>query len=217
MFEPIHGSAFDITGKGVANPVATFWTAAMMLEHLGEKASRRSVDASGGAGLRGRDPDARSRRDGDHDGGDARGVRGGAPHEPLMHDALSAEEQHYLDQARALIPVLAERSAATTAARDVAPETIADFDRLGILRIIQPRRFGGLQLRFSLFSRIVEIITDGCASSGWVYAVLASISGCSRRIRVQAQVDVWGETRTRWHRRRWHRAQRPNALPAAGG
>src|SRR5215472_5584188 len=37
MFEPIHGSAFDITCKGVANPVATFWTAAMMLEHLGEK------------------------------------------------------------------------------------------------------------------------------------------------------------------------------------
>jgi tartrate dehydrogenase/decarboxylase/D-malate dehydrogenase len=37
MFEPIHGSAFDITGKGIANPIATFWTAAMMLEHLGEK------------------------------------------------------------------------------------------------------------------------------------------------------------------------------------
>jgi tartrate dehydrogenase/decarboxylase/D-malate dehydrogenase len=37
MFEPIHGSAFDIVGKGVANPVATFWTAVQMLEHLGEK------------------------------------------------------------------------------------------------------------------------------------------------------------------------------------
>src|SRR5215469_13428073 len=37
MFEPIHGSAFDIAGKGIANPVATFWTGAMMLEHLGEK------------------------------------------------------------------------------------------------------------------------------------------------------------------------------------
>ena len=36
MFEPIHGSAFDITGKGIANPIATFWTAAMMLDHLGE-------------------------------------------------------------------------------------------------------------------------------------------------------------------------------------
>jgi len=46
MFEPIHGSAFDITGKGVANPIATFWTAAMMLEHLGEaRASARLMKA----------------------------------------------------------------------------------------------------------------------------------------------------------------------------
>jgi isocitrate/isopropylmalate dehydrogenase len=37
MFEPIHGSAFDITGKGIANPVATFWTAAEMLAWLGEE------------------------------------------------------------------------------------------------------------------------------------------------------------------------------------
>jgi tartrate dehydrogenase/decarboxylase / D-malate dehydrogenase len=36
MFEPIHGSAFDIAGKGIANPVGSFWTGAMMLEHLGE-------------------------------------------------------------------------------------------------------------------------------------------------------------------------------------
>ena len=36
MFEPIHGSAFDITGKGIANPVASFWTASLMLDHLGE-------------------------------------------------------------------------------------------------------------------------------------------------------------------------------------
>ncbi|KAF2690898.1 tartrate dehydrogenase [Lentithecium fluviatile CBS 122367] len=37
MFEPIHGSAFDITGKGVANPVGTFWTASEMLAWLGEE------------------------------------------------------------------------------------------------------------------------------------------------------------------------------------
>ncbi|TVY88495.1 putative tartrate dehydrogenase/decarboxylase [Lachnellula willkommii] len=36
MFEPIHGSAFDITGKGLANPIATFWTAAEMLRWLGQ-------------------------------------------------------------------------------------------------------------------------------------------------------------------------------------
>jgi tartrate dehydrogenase/decarboxylase/D-malate dehydrogenase len=46
MFEPIHGSAFDITGKGIANPIATFWTASMMLEHLGEpKAAARLMQA----------------------------------------------------------------------------------------------------------------------------------------------------------------------------
>ncbi|MDE3196966.1 MAG: tartrate dehydrogenase [Acidobacteriota bacterium] len=39
MFEPIHGSAFDIMGKGIANPIATFWSAQMMLEHLGEHAA----------------------------------------------------------------------------------------------------------------------------------------------------------------------------------
>ena len=46
MFEPIHGSAFDITGKGIANPIGTFWTAAMMLDHLGEaQASARLMQA----------------------------------------------------------------------------------------------------------------------------------------------------------------------------
>jgi tartrate dehydrogenase/decarboxylase / D-malate dehydrogenase len=46
MFEPIHGSAFDITGKGIANPLGSFWTATMMLDHLGEaNASRRLMSA----------------------------------------------------------------------------------------------------------------------------------------------------------------------------
>jgi tartrate dehydrogenase/decarboxylase / D-malate dehydrogenase len=43
MFEPIHGSAFDITGKGIANPIATFWTASLMLEHLGEAAAAARI------------------------------------------------------------------------------------------------------------------------------------------------------------------------------
>ncbi len=36
LFEPVHGSAPDIAGKGIANPVAQIWSAAMMLDHLGE-------------------------------------------------------------------------------------------------------------------------------------------------------------------------------------
>ena len=55
MFEPIHGSAFDITGKGIANPVASFWTAAQMLDHLGEPDAAirlmRAVEQVTGAGI----------------------------------------------------------------------------------------------------------------------------------------------------------------------
>jgi tartrate dehydrogenase/decarboxylase/D-malate dehydrogenase len=43
MFEPIHGSAFDIMGKGLANPLGTFWSVVMMLEHLGEAAAAQRV------------------------------------------------------------------------------------------------------------------------------------------------------------------------------
>jgi len=46
MFEPIHGSAFDIMGKGLANPVGTFWSCVMLLEHLGEKAAANALMAA---------------------------------------------------------------------------------------------------------------------------------------------------------------------------
>jgi tartrate dehydrogenase/decarboxylase / D-malate dehydrogenase len=46
MFEPIHGSAFDIMGKGLANPIGTFWSGVMLLEHLGEtSAAQRLMQA----------------------------------------------------------------------------------------------------------------------------------------------------------------------------
>ena len=46
MFEPIHGSAFDIMGKGIANPIGSYWSSVMMLESLGEiSASKRLMSA----------------------------------------------------------------------------------------------------------------------------------------------------------------------------
>jgi tartrate dehydrogenase/decarboxylase/D-malate dehydrogenase len=55
MFEPIHGSAFDLVGRGIANPVATFWTAVLMLEHLGETAAAArlmaAIEGTTGAGV----------------------------------------------------------------------------------------------------------------------------------------------------------------------
>ena len=76
MFEPIHGSAFDIMGKGLANPVGTFWSVVMLLEHLGEADAAAPRDAGHRAGHR--QPGAahpRPGRQGHHGRGHAGGVR----------------------------------------------------------------------------------------------------------------------------------------------
>ena len=57
MFEPVHGSAPDIAGKGIANPIGQIWSGAMMLQHLGESAAAAAIEKAieavlGGAGPR---------------------------------------------------------------------------------------------------------------------------------------------------------------------
>jgi tartrate dehydrogenase/decarboxylase/D-malate dehydrogenase len=46
MFEPVHGSAPDIAGKKIANPIAQIWTGAMLLDHLGLTVAAREVEAA---------------------------------------------------------------------------------------------------------------------------------------------------------------------------
>ena len=90
--------------------------------------------------------------------------------------------------------MLAEHEAATEAARDVPAETVAAYHATGILRALQPRRFGGLQLPFGVFSRIVETLAEGCGASAWVYAVLAEHQWIIASLPEQGQIDIWGDT-----------------------
>ena len=106
---------------------------------------------------------------------------------------LPEDERALLARARALVPWLAERAPAAAAARRLPPATIAEYHAAGILRILQPKCFGGMQGRFSLFSRIVEELTYGCASSAWVYAVLAEHQWIIAQYPEEAQIDVWGD------------------------
>src|SRR5947209_20017452 len=106
---------------------------------------------------------------------------------------LPEEERVLLARARALIPPLAERAPAAAAARQLPARTIAEYRDAGILRILQPKCFGGMQGRFSLFSRIVEELTYGWASSAWVYAVLAEHQWIIAQYPEAAQIDVWGD------------------------
>ena len=102
-----------------------------------------------------------------------------------------------LEQARALIPALAER-AATTIAGSVTfqPKPSPTITASASCASSQPHRFSGLQLRFCLFSRIVEELTVGCTSSAWVYAVLGEHQWLLAAYPLQAQIDVWGENPT---------------------
>jgi len=106
---------------------------------------------------------------------------------------MTHETTGLLDAARALIPALAGREPATVAARRVPEATIADYHRAGILRVMQPRRFGGHQASFGVFSSVIEILAEGCAASAWVYAVLAEHQWIIACMPEPAQIDVWGE------------------------
>jgi tartrate dehydrogenase/decarboxylase/D-malate dehydrogenase len=46
MFEPVHGSAPDIFGQGIANPIGQIWSGAMMLEHLGEHDAAQAIEGA---------------------------------------------------------------------------------------------------------------------------------------------------------------------------
>ena len=59
--------------------------------------------------------------------------------------------------------------------------------------MLQPRRFGGHQALFDLFSRIVEKLSEGCASFAWVYAVLGEHQWIIACMPEQAQIDIWGD------------------------
>jgi alkylation response protein AidB-like acyl-CoA dehydrogenase len=98
-----------------------------------------------------------------------------------------------LEAARAMIPALAAREPATNSARHVSPETIAEYRRTGILRVMQPRCFGGHQASFGVFSQIIEILAEGCAASAWVYAVLGEHQWIIACMPERAQRDVWDD------------------------
>src|SRR5215218_9055346 len=111
MFEPIHGSAFDITGKDIANPVATFWTGSMMLDHLGEKAAAaRLMRAVERVTRRSQAAHARSRRKSDDPAGHRCGLRGASgrqhlkPRQAADTDTAIRASQRVLDCAGSPYP-----------------------------------------------------------------------------------------------------------------
>ncbi|MGO8920822.1 MAG: acyl-CoA dehydrogenase family protein [Stellaceae bacterium] len=106
--------------------------------------------------------------------------------------AVRQEPTDLLERARALVPALRARSAAATAARRVPDETIAALKRTGLLRLLQPAALGGLERDYADFIDIIRILTQGCASSAWVYGVLTEHAWVLASYPAEAQREVWG-------------------------
>jgi 3-hydroxy-9,10-secoandrosta-1,3,5(10)-triene-9,17-dione monooxygenase len=97
-----------------------------------------------------------------------------------------------LCRARELVPVLRERAERAETARSMLAETEADLHRTGLLRFLQPKRYGGMELDFVAYFDLPAEIGRGCASTSWNIANLAIHHWMLALYDERAQEDVWG-------------------------
>jgi 3-hydroxy-9,10-secoandrosta-1,3,5(10)-triene-9,17-dione monooxygenase len=100
--------------------------------------------------------------------------------------------EELLARAEALVPVLAERSASCEAARMAPAETVRDYVELGLLRVCQPKRYGGYELGYDVLCEISQTLARGCGSQAWVHMVLADNPLKLSAFGLEAQDEIWG-------------------------
>src|SRR5580698_479673 len=105
------------------------------------------------------------------------------PGAPLLKSIVSAASD--------LVPVLRERAQATEAARRVSSETMQDFRRAGIFKLMQPARYGGYEYGFTAFIDVISELGRGCTSSAWNCAIGSIHQWLIAGFPAEAQDDVW--------------------------
>jgi 3-hydroxy-9,10-secoandrosta-1,3,5(10)-triene-9,17-dione monooxygenase len=109
---------------------------------------------------------------------------------------MNPAERRLFDAALALVPTLQAREQKCLLERSLPRETFEDYQRLGLARILQPRKYGGMQGSTVLLSRVVEELALGCPSSAWVLAVYGEHAWLTACFAPQAQDDVWASEPT---------------------
>jgi len=103
------------------------------------------------------------------------------------------QSQELTARARAMIPLLRERSAAAVAGRCIPEQTIRDMQASGFFRVLQPKRHGGLELDPQAFFDVQITLAEGCMSTAWVYGVIGVHPFQLALFDTRAQEDVWGK------------------------
>ena len=106
--------------------------------------------------------------------------------------AAAPEPAELIARARAMIPTLARRSPEQRQKRRILPETIAEMQAAGLLRVLQPRRWGGYEMELGTFYDIEIALAEGDMSTGWTYGVLGVVSWFLGLIDDRVAQEVWG-------------------------
>jgi len=114
-----------------------------------------------------------------------------APHKPATFAGISHEEA--LERARGMVPALRERARAAEEARTMPAETIADLHASGIVRTMQPKRWGGMELDYVAYVDFPMELARGDASVGWNLANLQIHHWMLALYDERAQKEVWDE------------------------
>jgi len=116
--------------------------------------------------------------------------------QPLRKSAVSSfagvSYEEAIVRARSLVPALRARAAAAEAAREMSAETIAELHASGLIRTMQPRRWGGMEFDYVAYVDFPLELSRGDASAGWNLANLQIHHWMLALYDERAQVEVWG-------------------------
>lgn len=97
-----------------------------------------------------------------------------------------------LDRARMLAPRLRERAEEARRLRRVPDATMADYDAAGLIRLAQPRRFGGFELGWDILCEVTQVLAAADGSQAWIARIMADHAQMVSTFPAEAQEDVWG-------------------------
>jgi 3-hydroxy-9,10-secoandrosta-1,3,5(10)-triene-9,17-dione monooxygenase len=113
--------------------------------------------------------------------------------EPARDTVAAPEPADIIARARALIPTLAERSREARRRRHIPYETIADMQRAGFFRVLQPKRWGGYEMDLHTFYDVELALGEGDMSTAWIYGVSGVHPWFMALLDDRAAQEVWGE------------------------
>lgn len=118
-------------------------------------------------------------------------VESGLRAEQSNVEEMPVTPQEMVARARSLVAALKERAEQARAERRVPVETIADYHRTGLIRIAQPRRFGGFEMGWDVLCEISQILAAADGAQAWIQRIMADHAQMVSTFPVEAQDDVW--------------------------